>query len=210
MNKRNLSFTRYKIASGSVRYRIVSGFTTFSSHERGFTLIELLVAVGIIGILAAGLIITIDPGKQMAKARDATRRSDLKQLQVALEAYHNDNGHYPKGGATESKCTYFGDGAWGNHKGYSGDDGWIPGLAPDYIGVLPGDPNVNGVTARCYIYYSDTPGSRYLLSAHMGKEALYTDHDLVDPMVRSLSDCSTPTSVQQTFMIDSDGTRCWW
>jgi len=59
----------------------------------GFTLIELLVAIAILGILA-----TVGLGSfqsSQMKSRDAQRKSDLSQIQKALEMYYNDNGKYP-------------------------------------------------------------------------------------------------------------------
>lgn len=57
-------------------------------HQRGFTLIELLVVMTIIGVLA-GLIV---PNYMLARqrARDAQRKSDLEQIQKALELYKMD------------------------------------------------------------------------------------------------------------------------
>ena len=59
-----------------------------------FTLIELLIVIAIIGVLGAFSINTF-VGSQK-RARDATRRSDLKQYQVAIEAWSlKNNGTYP-------------------------------------------------------------------------------------------------------------------
>ena len=41
-------------------------------QKKGFTLIELLVVIGILGILAAALVATIDPFEQLNKAQDST------------------------------------------------------------------------------------------------------------------------------------------
>ena len=61
----------------------------------GFTLIELLIVIAIIGILAAGILTVLNPLTQLQKARDAGRKSDLSQIQRALEIYYNDNNSYP-------------------------------------------------------------------------------------------------------------------
>src|SRR4030042_5487928 len=47
------------------------------SKNKGFTLIELLVVIGVIGILAAIVLVAVNPGRQFAQARDTQRRSDL-------------------------------------------------------------------------------------------------------------------------------------
>lgn len=59
----------------------------------GFTLIELLIVVAIIGILSTLLMTNFVGIRQ--RARDAQRKSDLRQIQSALELYRSDNGSYP-------------------------------------------------------------------------------------------------------------------
>lgn len=61
--------------------------------SEGFTLIELLVVIVIIGILASFLM-TNYIGVRM-RARDTQRKSDLRQIQSALEMYRSDVGVYP-------------------------------------------------------------------------------------------------------------------
>ena len=57
-------------------------------RARGFTLIELLVVIAIIGILAAMLLVSLSGAR--AKGRDARRKSDLREMKVALESYYGD------------------------------------------------------------------------------------------------------------------------
>jgi len=59
----------------------------FTKKNKGFTLIELLVVIAIIGILAS--IVLVSLGGARAKARDATRQSDLRQIQLAQEMYYD-------------------------------------------------------------------------------------------------------------------------
>ncbi|MFZ2310649.1 MAG: prepilin-type N-terminal cleavage/methylation domain-containing protein [Patescibacteria group bacterium] len=62
-------------------------------NQQGFTLIELLVVVAIIGLLATLSIVALNNAR--ARARDARRVADVKQIQTALELYYNDLGAYP-------------------------------------------------------------------------------------------------------------------
>lgn len=57
-------------------------------NKTGFTLIELLVVIAIISGLSALLIPNFMGARE--RARDAQRKSDLKQLQKALEMYRQD------------------------------------------------------------------------------------------------------------------------
>ncbi len=63
--------------------------------KKGFTLIELLVVIGILGILAAALIATIDPFEQLNKADDATTVNVLTEYQNALLRYYANKGLMP-------------------------------------------------------------------------------------------------------------------
>ncbi len=61
--------------------------------EHGFTLVELLIVIVIIGVLSAILMANFVGVRQ--RARDAQRKSDLRQIQSALELYRSDQGSYP-------------------------------------------------------------------------------------------------------------------
>ncbi len=64
-----------------------------NKNKKGFTLIELLVVIAIIGLLSTLSILALNQAR--ARARDAKRISDIKQIQTALELYYNDAGQYP-------------------------------------------------------------------------------------------------------------------
>ena len=59
-----------------------------------FTLVEMLVVVAVVGILASALLVSL--GGSRAKARDARRISDLREVQNALELYYDREEKYPK------------------------------------------------------------------------------------------------------------------
>lgn len=96
--------------------------------RRGFTLIELLLSIGIIGVLAAIVIVAINPTRQLASSRNAMRRSDTKQIVSALQQYKVDNnGSLPDGidtslrmiGTDVSGCNTLCSGSYGDTTDFS-------------------------------------------------------------------------------------------
>ena len=69
-------------------------FSKFLS-SKGFTLIELLIVIAILGVLAAGVLVAIDPVEQIARGRDAGRKSVVGQIGRAFQAYYTANTAYP-------------------------------------------------------------------------------------------------------------------
>ncbi|MBL7141892.1 prepilin-type N-terminal cleavage/methylation domain-containing protein [Patescibacteria group bacterium] len=119
-------------------------------NKKGFTLIELLVVVAIMGLLAALAIVALNQAR--ARARDARRISDIKQIQTALELYYMDLYGYPgtpTANAIEDKCL---DGA-----GFSASCG----AEPTYMGEIPANPqprNDGTCDDATYTYTVDTSG----------------------------------------------------
>lgn len=62
----------------------------FSSKQKGFTLIELLVVIAVIGMLASIVLVSLGPTR--AKARDARRITEVRQMALALEQEAADGG----------------------------------------------------------------------------------------------------------------------
>ena len=61
------------------------------SLPKGFTLIEILLVTAIIGLLAAIVIIAVNPTKQLGDARNAQRRVDVTTILDAVYQYSLDN-----------------------------------------------------------------------------------------------------------------------
>ena len=98
-----------------------------------------------------------------AKSRDTTRIASLKQLQVAVEMYYDDNNSYPL------SCR--GSGNWGGHCPNYGncDSNYIVGISPTYIGTLPIDPKWD-TGSYGYLYRSN--GTDYIIIAHVAMETI--------------------------------------
>jgi len=113
--------------------------------KKAFTLIELLVVIAIIGSLSALFLPNFMAARE--RARDSQRKSDLKQIQKALEMYRQDQttSQYP------STDTFLAN------PGYCWTSGGTGATCPAgniYMNKIPGDPNR---TPSSKYYYARDP-----------------------------------------------------
>jgi len=136
-------------------------------RRKAFTLIELLVVIAIIGLLSS--IVLVSMSGVRGKARDAQRYSDLATVQLALEMYYDTNGNYPStSGTWRTVC----NGALDTTtRGTTGATGYIPNLAPTYVGQLPVDPSGCPTGVNGYAYRSTGTDYKFVVygTAEEGK-----------------------------------------
>ena len=62
-------------------------------NKTGFTLLEVLLVISTVGLLSSAVFVGVS--RQIKKSHDAKRKTDVHELQVALELYFTNNQRYP-------------------------------------------------------------------------------------------------------------------
>lgn len=91
--------------------------------KKAFTLVELLVVIGIIGVLAAILLVSFAGGTE--SARNARCLTNMRNLAAACQTYGMTHGRYPAAGSYERFAIDESDGIKNVKRRYSERPGWI-------------------------------------------------------------------------------------
>jgi prepilin-type N-terminal cleavage/methylation domain-containing protein len=133
--------------------------------QKGFTLIELLVVIGVIAILAAIVLVAVNPGRQFAQARDTQRRSDLYSLTNAIYQFAAEHeGVLPDTDGDDSTSNFpatptcIGVGAGCFDLGAATDATGTESVVPTYIAEIPTDPSTGDDADTDYLINVDTNG----------------------------------------------------
>lgn len=125
----------------------------------GFTFIELLVVIAILGIMATTLAVIINPQRQLAKARDTQRRSDLYAILSAIYQYsaeHSgalpDTDGDPLTSNFPTSPTCIGTGGSCFNLASAGED---DSIVPVYMAQIPADPKTGDQANTDYLIFVD-------------------------------------------------------
>ncbi|MCA9365262.1 prepilin-type N-terminal cleavage/methylation domain-containing protein [Candidatus Kaiserbacteria bacterium] len=175
----------------------------FTNFKGGFTLIELLVTVAIIGILSS--IVYGSFGGARAQARDDIRRSDLKELQLAVELYKAQTGSYPTQGCGSSSNDSSWAGPGPGSSSFNSCSDYIVGLVPDYIAKLPTDPKSENENSKGFYYNTDGVSYKIMVHDSVEKKTISSNTD-------EFARCPTSTCggiLTNTYAVYSFGAEDW-
>ena len=116
---------------------------------RGFTLIELLIVIAILGVLAAGVVVAINPSQRLRQARDSQRKMAIGQIRSVLVSYFVQHLSYPDTG-----------GVWVQITGTNTFSTTL--INAGELKTVPVDP-LNSAPWPCQYYYMSNGGATYVM-----------------------------------------------
>ena len=136
-----------------------------NKENKGFTLIELLVVIAIIGILFTTVIVAVNPSRQLARARDTSRETDIYAILGAIFQYQAEHGGALPVTATQTfpaSATCIGTSVGCFDLANAGDAG--EEIVPVFLATIPADPRPvdpscpGDQTNTCYEIWVDVNG----------------------------------------------------
>ncbi|MEY3471081.1 MAG: hypothetical protein RLZZ223_431 [Candidatus Parcubacteria bacterium] len=103
-------------------------------------------------MLAAIVLVAINPNKQLAQARNLVRQADINAIHKSLEQYLIDNGRYPNN--VSSVPGYICNTGIEQTGGSTNCSGRVDlrELVPTYIAGIPKDPQATGINTGIYSF----------------------------------------------------------
>lgn len=143
--------------------------------SNGFTLFELLIVMAILGILSTVLVVVINPGRQLAKARDTQRETDMIAILGAVYMYTSehsgglpDTDGNPATNNFPTSLTCIGSSVGCFDLANAGDTGET--IVPEYMAEIPTDPRTN--SSEDYLIMVDANGR--LIASASGETRIVT------------------------------------
>lgn len=146
------------------------------SNAKGFTLIELLVVIAIIGVLAAVVLLAINPAEMLRRSRDTQRLSDMVTLRKAIDAVIASGSATLPLGTTAGTCAFATPCKGTNISTRTVvGAGWLPMNLAGFLSTLPVEPSAatyrsaNGTNSAGTTpgYYFGTNGADYRLATYL-------------------------------------------
>ena len=128
-----------------------------NARRRAFTLMEMMLVLGIFGIMAAIILVAINPSKQLSDTRGISRTSAVRELDNAIIQYIIDGNSFSNIPALKSSAK---DICRGTVTGSSCTDNPVSGydlsaLVPNYLVGIPVDPDETDENITGYRIYQD-------------------------------------------------------
>ena len=103
------------------------------TNNKGFAIIVIPLTLAIIGLVGAGVIVSVDYEKDLAEKRDIQRQEDIVVIQDKLNVYYSENQSYPSQ----------------KDEAFNSQD-----ILNETLGEIPQDPLTSKGLA--YLYWSDS------------------------------------------------------
>lgn len=193
-------------------------------ESRGFTLIEVLVVLAIVGILSAVLYANFGEARQSSK--NQALRSEMKEVQLAIELYKAQYGRYPEaqdlsvaGCSNNTTIASAGVNSASSVSCNVAVNPYIVGLLPDYIAELPSHRDSGNSACDLIYQVEDSIGDRYKLTAancYAGATSPASGIQQDDELARCPSACPSSGACDpadptfySSFAVYSAGAECW-